>query len=147
MKKLGLGVWAALASLIILVLAVFGVVIVGGGSTINNTSDQTSVSQNQTLAIKVVSAASLEKDYNYDFNLQNTDSLLTVFNTLDSSSDEFSVEYADFSFGKMITTVNGYTTKDNEFWNIKINGADAQVGISELKIAPGDKVELILTSF
>lgn len=147
MKKLGLGVWAALASLIILVLAVFGVVIVGGGSTINNTSDQTSVSQNQTLAIKVVSAASLEKDYSYDFNLQNTDSLLTVFNTLDSSSDEFSVEYTDFSFGKMITTVNGYTTKDNEFWNIKINGADAQVGISELKIAPGDKVELILTSF
>ena len=86
MKKLGLGVWAALASLIILVLAVFGVVIVGGGSTINNTSDQTSVSQNQTLAIKVVSAASMEKDYSYDFNLQNTDSLLTVFNTLDSIS-------------------------------------------------------------
>jgi len=147
MKNLSFSVWAALAAIIILVLSVFGVVIVTNGSTLTNTSEISNTSQLQTLTIKVVSAASLENNYNYDFNLQNTDSLLTVFNTLDSTSDNFAIEYQDFSFGKMISGVNGYSVKDNEFWNIKVNGADAQVGVSDLKIAPGDNIELILTSF
>jgi len=148
MKIFFFGIWGILAALIILVMGVLGVIIINNGSDVLPSSSQSSQNDylSQTLAIRVIQTASLEKNYNYDFNLHQTDSLLDLFNTLDFTSNEFSVVCKDFDFGKMITTVNGYTANNNEFWNLKLNGQDAQVGISELVVKPGDKVELILTS-
>lgn len=152
MNKSQLGGWAILASIIIFVLSIFGVIIVNNDDQIlispqQNIVTENSNTQSQTLSIKVVDANQIEKNYSYDFNLQNINNLEEIFNVLDQTSEEFSIAYKEFDFGKMITTVNGYEAKNNEFWNLIHNGESAQVGVSQLQVNPGDTVQLALTTF
>lgn len=155
MKKFSLGIWAALASLILVVLAALGIVILNGSnfsttneSTVNTVDNQQEVTENnQSVEVIVTGKDNDKSEYEFNTSLIETNNAQIIIDTLDASSEEFSVEYQEFDFGKFITTVNGYTAGDNEFWSVKVNGLDAQVGISELTVNPGDKLELILTTF
>ena len=67
---------------------------------------------------------------------------------------KFSQNNADFNFstkksdwGEMITEMNGISAETKEFWNIKVNGNDSNVGVSDLTPQPGDLINFILLKF
>lgn len=49
--------------------------------------------------------------------------------------------------GTFVTTVDGYKADDTarEWWNIKVNGADAMTGVNEIAINDGDQIKFILS--
>ena len=57
-----------------------------------------------------------------------------------------SIEFADFGFGLFVNSVNG-TTLPNSYWKLNLNGTGSNVGASELPLASGDTVSLVLTAY
>jgi hypothetical protein len=75
---------------------------------------------------------------------------LTLEEVLDRLMLNGSLRYAkqSASFGSYITSVQGVTADaQSEFWNIKINGLDAQAGISEINPQDDDVITLTLMKF
>ncbi|MEI7578798.1 MAG: DUF4430 domain-containing protein [bacterium] len=59
------------------------------------------------------------------------------------------LEYQESDYGKFITNINA-SIKDfmpdikDSFWKIKINGEDAQVGVTDITPQGGDKIEFLV---
>lgn len=145
MNKFPKGIWAILASLIILILAILGVIVIDNGSDILPQDSVLGVQNNQTLKVKVNNTYSPVEEF--ELTITTEDTLEKALQRLSSENLNFTVNYTEYDFGKMISGINGYNALSNEFWNIRLNGADAQVGVSELKVKPGDLVELTIVKF
>lgn len=141
MSKFPKGIWAILASLIILILAI----IIDNGSDVLPQDNVLGVQNNQTLKERVNDTYSPMEEF--ELTVTTEDTLERVLQKLSSENLNFAVNYTEYDFGKMISGINGYNSLKNEFWNIKLNGADAQVGVSDLKVKPGDLVELTIVKF
>lgn len=58
---------------------------------------------------------------------------------------DFSFATKSYSFGEMILTVNSKQADETkEFWELKVNGKQAEVGISDLGLKNGDALEFNL---
>lgn len=58
---------------------------------------------------------------------------------------DFSFATKSYSFGEMILTVNSKQADETkEFWELKVNGKQAEVGISDLVLKNGDALEFNL---
>lgn len=145
MSKFPKGIWAILASLIILILAILGVIIIDNGSDVLPQDNVLGVQNNQTLKVRVNDTYSPIEEF--ELTVTTEDTLERVLQKLSSENLNFTVNYTEYDFGKMISGINGYNSLNNEFWNIKLNDADAQVGVSDLKVKPGDLVELTIVKF
>jgi hypothetical protein len=74
--------------------------------------------------------------------------LLELLEAFDTETSLFTLTTKEFSFGKMIVGINAVEADENsEFWEIVINGQQAQLGASELVIKAGDEVKLSLKEF
>lgn len=59
--------------------------------------------------------------------------------------DNFSFATKSYSFGEMLLTVNSKQADETkEFWELKVNGKQSEVGISDLVLKDGDSLELNL---
>ncbi len=88
-------------------------------------------------------------DYMVPFAVSASDGkLLPLLEAFDAETSLFTLTTKEFSFGKMITGINGVQAEEaSEFWEIVVNGKQAQVGASELVIKAGDEVKLSLKGF
>lgn len=67
---------------------------------------------------------------------------------LEEKKAELQVETKDSSFGAYITGMMGVAADEkSEFYNIKVNGEDAMVGISELPLEDGSTYTFTLIGF
>ncbi|MFW6036064.1 MAG: DUF4430 domain-containing protein [Halothermotrichaceae bacterium] len=77
-------------------------------------------------------------DYNTDHEF--------LYELLKENEKELGVSFKESDFGAMLVGLMDYTadTGENEFFNISVNGKDAEVGVEELPIKDGDiyKIEL-----
>lgn len=56
-------------------------------------------------------------------------------NAFQAMQKAFEVEFQEFvGVGKFVTTINGITPQANEFWELRINGKQSNVGIELIKI-------------
>lgn len=64
---------------------------------------------------------------------------------LAKENTDFSFATKAYSFGEMILTVNSKQADETkEFWELKVNGKQAEVGISDLGLKNGDALEFNL---
>lgn len=62
--------------------------------------------------------------------------------------DNFSFATKSYSFGEMLLTVNSKQADETkEFWELKVNGKQSEVGISDLVLKESDILELNLVGF
>lgn len=62
--------------------------------------------------------------------------------------DNFSFATKSYSFGEMLLTVNSKQADETkEFWELKVNGKQSEVGISDLVLKNGDVLEFNLVGF
>jgi hypothetical protein len=67
---------------------------------------------------------------------------------LSKENSDFSFATKSYSFGEMIMTVNSkQADSTKEFWELKVNGKQAEVGISDLILKSGDALEFNLVEF
>jgi hypothetical protein len=67
---------------------------------------------------------------------------------LSKENSDFSFATKAYSFGEMMMTVNSkQADSTKEFWELKVNGKQAEVGISDLILKSGDALEFNLVEF
>lgn len=124
---------AIIISLIVVVIAI------GGFFIYKNFNSKQRVEGDKTIEVTVIS----EKD-----NYKKTHTHSTNVATLGKALDEMGIIVADTSQSiRFIIGVDNITAdaSKQEWWNLKVNGEDSQVGIDDAAIKDGDKIELILT--
>lgn len=132
---------------------VLGVVLLTNNQPQNINQDQeNTVDSGDSSSIELTRLVTVFVDINgerneYSYSIESSDKLINIIENIDAENDDFSIGYKEYDFGKMVETINGYTVQGNEFWNIKVNGEDAQVGISDLVVNRGDTVEFFLSTF
>lgn len=132
---------------------VLGVVLLTNNQpqTINQDQENT-VDSGDSSSIELTRLVTVFVDINgerneYSYSIESSDKLINIIENIDAENVDFSIGYKEYDFGMMVETINGYTVQGNEFWNIKVNGEDAQVGISDLVVNRGDTVEIFLSTF
>lgn len=78
----------------------------------------------------------------------NTDDEYLI-DLLENNKDEIGVTLTDSDFGKMVTAMMDYEAKESEqeFWQIQVNGKDAETGVAEIPLTDGDKYKFELTNY
>lgn len=75
-------------------------------------------------------------------------SMLALMQQLAAINNDFTFQTDNSNFGAYVTTINGVQAdSSSEFWNLKINGVDSTVGISDLLPQATDNIIFTLTSF
>ena len=138
----------------VLVFVVIGVVVLFGillaFKVVNQNILNSSIpEQNTTLDSQVLVNVIDTNNQTQSYKVEDTNEIFAseLLNNLDKSNESFSIEYKRFDFGNMIISVNGIEPSASQFWNIKVNGVDAQVGVDQLIINAGDTLTLSLVSF
>lgn len=120
-----------LVSLLIVIIAI------GGYFSYNKFLTEKTVKGNKEITVTVIN-----KDENYEKeHIHRTDA-----EKLGVALDEMGIaETSKGDFGRMVTKVDGINTEmaKQQWWNIAINGEDAQTGIDDTVIKDGDKIEFI----
>lgn len=83
-----------------------------------------------------------EKKYKLQFN--NGQSLLEAMNNLVASSEFTFKSKTYLGIGEFVYSVNGTDAKDSKYWILYINNDQAQVGVSDYKLRPGDVIRFEL---
>lgn len=169
-KKLGtLAYIGVLLGFFIVMLG--GIVVIGGQAAQRTTSEASTPAalSAETFSLQIVAGEGLDvseassdpeldttveqfvptTDYTVPFKAGSSEGkLLELLEAFDTETSLFTLTTKDFSFGKMIVGINGVEADENsEFWEIVINGQQAQLGASELVIKAGDEVKLSLKEF
>lgn len=117
-----------LVSLLIVIIAI------GGYFSYNKFLTEKTVKGNKEITVTVIN-----KDENYEKeHIHRTDA-----EKLGVALDEMGIIETDKS--RFVTKVDGIDTEmaKQQWWNIAINGEDAQTGIDDTVIKDGDKIEFI----
>jgi hypothetical protein len=100
-----------------------------------------------SLTLEVISTDNVKTIYS--FNYKENQTLVEILNHQANNNADFTYETEKSSFGDYITSINN-TKADStkkEFWQIKVNGNDSMVGISEIKPSNNDVITFSLLSF
>lgn len=97
-----------------------------------------------TITVKVYNVDQ-EEVFSGEIDFKEGDSLVELL----KNHKEIQMKGEDQSFGFYIVEMAGINANDYEkvFWNIKVNGEDSLVGISQLEITDGDIIEFALISW
>lgn len=97
-----------------------------------------------TITVKVYDVDQ-EEVFSGEIKIKKGDSLVELL----KNHKEIQMKGEDQSFGFYIVEMAGINANDYEkvFWNIKVNGEDSLVGISQLEITDGDIIEFALISW
>lgn len=62
--------------------------------------------------------------------------------------DELEVTVEEYSFGSLVTAINGIENGTNDnYWIFYVNGEESTVGASEYQVSPGDSIEWRFESY
>lgn len=61
---------------------------------------------------------------------------------LDLAQSQLELQLKEYDFGLMVEGVNGLLADTNNYWAVYLNGEYAKVGIAELTMQAGDRLEL-----
>jgi hypothetical protein len=61
---------------------------------------------------------------------------------LDLAQSQLELQLKEYDFGLMVEGVNGLLADTNNYWAVYLNGEYAKVGIAELVLQAGDRLEL-----
>jgi len=148
-----------------------GIVVIGGQAAQRNTSETNTPAalSAEKFSLQIVAGEGLDvseasndpeldptvgefvptTDYTVPFVAGTSEGkLLELLEAFDAETSLFTLTTKEFTFGKMIVGINAVEADENsEFWEIVINGQQAQLGASELLIKAGDEVKLSLKEF
>ncbi|MBM6619916.1 DUF4430 domain-containing protein [Bacillus suaedaesalsae] len=74
-----------------------------------------------------------ETEFTYQENM-------TAFDALVNTVGQDQVEFTQYSFGKMITSIMGVGGDQDSYWTFYINGIQAQVGADSYRVQDGDEL-------
>lgn len=111
----------------------------------SNTQNTTANTQPQAEKLKVEAINEKGETSNYEVNLKEGETAFEALKRLDTESDKFQISYKEYSFGAMITSINGYEPDaSKQFWKFQVNGKDSDTGISAYKVQKGDTLKFSL---
>lgn len=71
----------------------------------------------------------------------------TAWDVIKSAVGEGNITYTQYSFGVFITGFYGVQATGNQFWEFKVNGQGASVGVSDYVCNNGDDLEFVISTF
>jgi ABC-type lipoprotein release transport system permease subunit len=114
----------------------------------NNDSGGNSEDQQESRVYVDVNNGKQISKYVYEIEPNGEVNAKELLTELEARGVDFAYETEETEIGSFITTVNGTIADPNsEYWKIRVNGEDAQVGISELQLKQGDHLSLVITKF
>jgi DNA-directed RNA polymerase subunit F len=108
-------------------------------------SDQTDNAQSLTL--EIISTDNYITNYYATFS--KGQNLLTVLSELANGNADFTYATDNYGFAELLTTINEEKADalKNEFWNIKINGKDSAVGVTDIFPEANDEIKFSLINY
>lgn len=98
----------------------------------------------QDVTISVTDGQLLTKSYSIKYTANK--SALDLLKDLQSQNSDFTFVYSDSQYGAFITGINGYSPDVmTAFWELKINGQSAAVGVSAYQVRPGDNLQFVIS--
>jgi len=98
----------------------------------------------QDVTVKVTNNE--EPTQSYTVKYIPNQSALDLLKELQSQNTDFTFEFSDSEYGAFITGINGYSPDTKTaFWELKINGRAAEVGVSAYQAQPGDVLQFSIT--
>jgi len=107
---------------------------------LNNNTDNL-----QSLTLEVISTDNIKTIYGVAF--KNTQNLIEILNDQANNKADFTFDTEKYSYGELITTINGKKADTNEFWSINVNGNISQVGASDIVPQNNDVITFSLLKF
>ena len=100
----------------------------------------------QSLTLEVVSTDNIKTIYGATFKYGQT--LVEILDDQANNKADFAYETEKSDFGDYIISINNEKANSaSEFWNIKINGSDSQLGISDIVPQNNDVITFTLLKF
>lgn len=137
-----------LIGIVVAVVVLFAMLLVLKLVNQNSSNVQTPESGIELTSLIQVDVVDLNND-TQSYTVDDSNEILAydLLAKLDIENEEFSIEYKQYDFGRMISKVNGVEPSSTQFWNIKVNGTDAQVGVDDLILNEGDVLTLSIVNF
>jgi hypothetical protein len=84
----------------------------------------------------------------YELKFTSGDTLTDGLQKLAATNSTFTYQATSGQYGNFLNTVDGVTADSTrEFWNIKVNGNDSDLGMDSLKLNEGEQLQLMLVNF
>ena len=85
------------------------------------------------------------KTSNYSGEISKNENAFKFLESIQKSNNNFSFAFKKYSFGNMITTINGFTPDpNNQYWEMEVNGKVSQTGVNNYIMKNDDNLEFIL---
>jgi len=86
------------------------------------------------------------KQSNYRISYQEGETAFDLLKRIEEKYTDFSFEYSNSDYGVFITSMNGYTPDSTkEFWEFKVNGSSAAVGVGSYLVLKNDIFDFVVT--
>lgn len=86
------------------------------------------------------------KQSSYVADYKEGETAFELIKRIDEKYADFSFEYSNSDYGVFITSMNGYKPDSaKEFWEFKINGSSASVGVGSYTVQKNDAFEFVVT--
>jgi hypothetical protein len=131
-------------TLIVIILAVFGLSGVFNKVTPTNTDNTIQVDVKKSISITVIDQNNKENTYSVKFKGEK--SVFELMKQLKESNTGFVFEYEESAYGVYATSFYGYQPDSTKaFWEFLINGESSMVGISDYKAKSEDEIKFKIT--
>ena len=137
-----------LSLIIILILVLFfGVYYFNNKSNQSLTDNSVKTTDNtQTFTLQVISSDNSISIYQIPF--EPGQKLANILSTFSQNNSNFTIETQKSDYGDYLLSINGVKADTSiEFWNVKINGVDSTVGISDMEPQNNDIITFSLLKF
>lgn len=101
--------------------------------------NQPIASPSQSLAVKLVIAGQV-----YEVQVNQSTTVSEIMRQ--ALSQGLTYELKAYSFGSLVTSINGQSQGNGNYWTFKKNGIFSSLGIDQQTVSPGDKIEWSLTN-
>lgn len=101
--------------------------------------NQPVASPSQNLTVKLVIAGQV-----YEVAVSQSTTVSEVMRL--ALSQDLTYELKAYSFGSLVTSINGQNQGNGNYWTFKKNGIFSSLGIDQQTVNPGDKIEWSLTN-
>ena len=100
-------------------------------------------STSKEVSIKVTNKDNTET-YKVGYNSSEELNAFDILQRLQEENENFEFSFQEYDFGAMITSINGVTPAENQFWKLQVNGQDSQTGVSAYIVKEEDELGFII---
>lgn len=120
-----------------IIVAAIAVILLGGGSAAYAYLNANDDSNKQETQQEVSSVKVTSKDSGKTVAYEGQDGK-TALELLKNGAD---VKTQTFDYGEMVSSINGVTANESQFWGFYVNGEMAPVGAGEYKTKNGEEIK------